>query len=647
MTTGTVHLAEILLARADSDPDTVGYEYVDEDDCVTRITYGELAARACSVAAELVAAGPRPAIVMYPQGLEYVAAVLGGFLAGVPVVPAYPSGSNDRDRLAGIMADAGIGSILGPAAVLAAADGLLPPDVARIEVPDAGVDVRPPDRSHGSAVAIIQYTSGSTGTPRGVMVRHDSVAANTAASAERFALTGDSRVLSWLPPFHDMGLIGGILTPLSAGVPVRLMAPSDFLKSPLRWLHQITSAGATVSGGPNFAYELCVRRARDTEATAGLDLSRWVVAFNGAEPVRRRTMADFADRFAGSGFQTGAFLPCYGLAEATLIVTAGHWDGGRDGAGPVDCGPAVTGQDVAVVDPDRACPQPDGQEGEIWVAGRHITPGYWTGHDEDLFGDLAGQRMLRTGDLGVLRDGRLAVTGRIKDVIVHQGVNYHAADIEAAALLGSGNAGRTTAAFDLDAAGATLVMEVAGISHLQDHGRSALAAAIRTSVLTRTGLLLGIVALVETRSVPRTSSGKVRRGACRDLLALGTYDDGVVIGRQYLDELGATRLRTETADDLSVLICGIAGEVCGAQRCEPTDSLLDLGADSLRAAEAAAVLQDAVGVTVPLELVMEALTPRRIAEGLVDKWVSDGLALPDVHRRVHTVSEPATATEVR
>jgi acyl-CoA synthetase (AMP-forming)/AMP-acid ligase II len=236
------------------------------------------------------------------------------------------------------------------------------------------------------------------------------------------------------PPFHDMGLIGGLLTPMAAGFPMRILSPTDFLKAPLWWLGQIGETGTTVTGGPNFAYDLCVRRARTDNAVNGLDLSGWQVAFNGGEPVKQRTLTEFARKFAPAGFRPEAFLPCYGLAEATLMVSCRHWPGTGAGDEPVSCGQPVPDQRLAVVDPETGQPVADRAEGEIWIAGPNVTPGYLNGHDEEMFGTLDGTRFLRTGDLGHLHGGELFITGRAKDVIVYRGVNHHAVDIEAAAL---------------------------------------------------------------------------------------------------------------------------------------------------------------------------------------------------------------------
>ncbi|MFF4832710.1 fatty acyl-AMP ligase [Streptomyces sp. NPDC001315] len=627
------HLVETLRARAAREPDAVGYELVGRDGHVTPLSHAALAGRASALAKQLARCGDGPVLLLYPAGLEYVVAVFAGFLAGRPVVPAYPPGQSsipDRKRLAGIIEDARPSVVVAPERY---------PDIpvaTVLTVPGPEADDTPWFRPPGAAdqdVAIIQYTSGSTGRPRGVLVRHESVAANTAAIAEAFGLNPESRGLTWLPPYHDMGLIGGLLTPLTAGIPVRVMPPGDFLKSPLAWLRQITEHGVSVSGGPNFAYDLCVRRAHNDAALEGLDLSGWRVAFSGGESVKQRTMAAFAERFAPVGFDPKAFLPCYGLAEATLIVSAGHWSG-PSADDSVSCGTPVAGQRVVVVDPEAGTACEDGQEGEIWIAGRHVTPGYWSADDSGLFGELDAETYLRTGDLGRLRDGELTVTGRAKDVIVFRGVNHHASDIETPALELLGRRGGTAAAFLVDDGPEpypVLVLEVRGTPDAE------LASQVRAAVLAETRLPLGLVVLVPPRAVPRTSSGKVQRSACRDAFLAGAYDDAIVDDRARFGELTGGRPSSVAAAELATVICGIVAGLRDIPECLPTDSLMDLGLDSVLAAEAAAVLEDALVLPVPLETVLTAATPQDVADGLVTSWLSEGRAADAVLDRVVSV----------
>jgi acyl-CoA synthetase (AMP-forming)/AMP-acid ligase II len=450
-------------------------------------------------------------------------------------------------------------------------------------------------------------------------------------------LDAGSRAVTWLPPFHDMGLVGGLLTPMAAGIPMRVIRPADFLKAPLWWLRQISELGATHSGGPNFGYDLCVRRARDDDALAGLDLSRWRVAFSGGETVRHQTMAGFAARFAAAGFRAQAFLPCYGLAEATLIVSAGHWAGPSStgtvgGTEPVvSCGPPVRGQRVIVVDPAGPSPVDDGVEGEIWIAGPHITSGCLSADAGEMFGELDCTRFLRTGDLGYLRGGELFISGRAKDVIVHRGVNHHAVDVEAAALDVLGRTGRTAAAFLVETGPELLPVLV-----LEAHGTrdKALAAHLRAAVLARTGLRLGIVALVPPNSLPRTSSGKIRRPATRDAFLAGAFDEAVISDPAALARLRSGGAGASAPTELTELICGILAAVCEVGDCRPTDDVVDLGLDSVRAAEAAAVLEHAVGLAVPLETMLTEATPVGVADALMAGWLADGLTPSLVRDRV-------------
>ncbi|MCI0409568.1 MAG: fatty acyl-AMP ligase, partial [Acidobacteria bacterium] len=330
-----------------------------------------------------------------------------------------------------------------------------------------------PPAAGPDSLAFLQYTSGSTGNPKGVMVSHGNLMANQRAIQEAFGHTEETIVVGWLPLYHDMGLIGNLLQPLYLGSTAILMSPLAFLEQPARWLRAISKYRAATSGGPNFAYELCARKVT-SEQKRGLDLSGWALAFNGSEPVRASTLARFADAFAECGFRREAFFPCYGLAEATLFVT-----GRRIAIGPdvacavrtehnrpnvvrtaqalVNCGHAWTDHAVYIVDPKTQTPCPDGQEGEIWVSGPSVAQGYWSRTEESertfratlqaidprlqaagvesiaySLKSEASDSFLRTGDLGILDRGDLFVTGRIKDLIILRGRNYYPHDLEQA-----------------------------------------------------------------------------------------------------------------------------------------------------------------------------------------------------------------------
>ncbi|HEY53159.1 MAG TPA: fatty acyl-AMP ligase, partial [Caldilineae bacterium] len=394
----------------------------------------------------------------------------GCLYAGAIAVPAYPPNPMRLDRtlprLQRIVSDAQPRVALTTEPILAMTSFVFTqaPDLAALQwlpsdtiaagaengwvEPDVGTDT----------LAFLQYTSGSTQAPRGVMLTHGNLMHNFTLASQAFGLARNEIGVIWLPPYHDMGLIGGILQPVYIGATCVLFSPLSFLQRPFRWLDAVSRYKATVSGGPNFAYDLSARKVTPDQLS-GLDFSHWRVAFNGAEPVRKDTMDRFAEAFAPCGFQPQAFYPCYGLAEATLIVSGGSQSdlpvvfavekGTLEQNRPVEvaeddpdaqllvgCGKTLGEQTVLIVDPDSLIPRPDGEVGEIWVKGPSIAQGYWNNDEETArtFGaylaDGSDGPFLRTGDLGLLRDGELFVTGRIKDLIIIDGLNHYPQDIE-------------------------------------------------------------------------------------------------------------------------------------------------------------------------------------------------------------------------
>jgi len=639
-TVGSVpQVVALLLDRAARAPDRIAYEFLDSDDTVRALTYRDLAGRALAFAQAVEAiapgAGTGPALLLYPPGLDYVVALFGSFLRGLAVVPAYPprptAPDAERERLRGIERDSRAAIVIAPpragfetsAPIVSVSPNAISTSESVVRLPD-------------DDVALIQYTSGSTGDPKGVIVRHRSIAANLAGIVERFGIDETARGFSWLPPYHDMGLIGAILTPVLVGAPTRLMSPADFLRQPLRWLRQVSATRATISGGPNFAYELCLRRRMSEEQLKTLDLSSWRVAYNGAEPIRSQTMRDFAERFRVAGFKASAFLPCYGLAEATLLVAARHWDGRGSGSQnePVSCGVPIEGQRVRIVDPETGRALPEGSEGEIWIAGEHVTSGYWSGDDADRFGTLDGIRYLRTGDLGCLENGELYVSGRLKDVIVFRGANHHAVDVEGAVVEAFQPAHATAVAGMVEGTPEpliALVIEVRGGPAPEDSLRR-----VRRSVLERCGLPVDVIALVPPRTIPRTTSGKVQRRACMDWLRRGELDAHIIAGADRLDTARAALNRGEAEVELVLagMIAGIIAEVCQVETCDLDDNLLELGVDSVRAGEAAAVLEESLDLPVPLDAVLAEPTPRRIAAVLLERWKGGGTDPVQVQERI-------------
>ncbi len=417
----------------------------------SRLTYAELELQARSIAGRLLALGlaGQRALMLYPPGLDFLPAFLGGLSAGVVAVPAHlPRLNRPMSRLRAIVGDA-------QPAVTLTVSSLLPdaerwtasiPELRGLpclatndgDAADAerAVDFTPtPD-----SLAFLQYTSGSTSTPKGVMVSHANLMHNSSVIGRCFGASSDSRGVFWLPMFHDMGLIGGFLQTLYCGGSSTLLSPVAFLQRPSRWLQAISDARATISGGPNFAYDLCARKITPEQRDT-LDLSRWTVAFNGAEPVRAETLDRFAETFAPCGFRRDAFLPCYGLAESTLLVSGStrrsppvvvavhprdlesnrvhvvERDEPLKARRVAGSGRPALDQVVAIVDPETGFRRPLDEVGEIWVKGPSVAQGYWQRPEfsaETFHARLAGSEegpFLRTGDLGFLRDGELFVTG--------------------------------------------------------------------------------------------------------------------------------------------------------------------------------------------------------------------------------------------
>jgi acyl-CoA synthetase (AMP-forming)/AMP-acid ligase II len=398
-------------------------------------------------------------------------------------------------------------------------------------------------RSDRDALAILQYTSGSTGTPKGVMVTHGNLLHNVRAIALHLQFRPDDHHLTWLPPYHDMGLMGALLGSYCAGVPVSFMAPAAFLRRPDRWLREISRRRCTVSGAPNFAYELCVQKIADDDLNA-LDLSTWALAYSGAEPVRAATLDRFARRFGGVGFPREAFYPCYGMAETTLFVTGKRRDeaprtllideaayshdlravspGDTAPALPmVSCGDVAEGFDLVIVDPDTGLALTDNRVGEILVAGPSVAAGYWRREADTVaafHACVSGRdaQYLRTGDLGFLRDGELYVSGRLKDLIIVRGVNHYPHDIERTVDL-CHEAIRPSCgiAFSVTVGDEEQLVFVQEIGKREDERAAEIFARMREAIYARHGVLPGALVLIESGTIPKTTSGKLARRPCR------------------------------------------------------------------------------------------------------------------------------------
>ena len=556
----TTDLVQLLQWRAQLDTERSAFTFLRDDaepDCVS---FGDLdlqARRIATVLQQQCAPGDR-VLLVYPSGVEFIAAFFGCLYAGVTAVPAtYPKPRRPMPRLAAIARDCE------PRAALTTSQSLELFDFSQVGEPLASLHWQATDTLDSSVtgaewdapsvephdLAFLQYTSGSTGHPKGVMVSHGNLIHNLEMIRvgldvrEDYAREGHPGVF-WLPSYHDMGLIGGILEPVYAGGHSVLMSPTSFLRRPIRWLAAISEHRAAISGAPNFAYNLCAQRITEAEKEQ-LDLSSWRTAFCGAEPISPETMEAFAEAFEPCGFRAEALYPCYGLAEGTLLASGGEGPRGFDVISVerralaqnkvlttdtvehaqrlVSCGAALLDQEVTIVDPLTRRRVADNCVGEIWLRGPSVAQGYWN-HREDtkeiFHAELASGDgpFLRTGDLGFLRDGRLFVTGRRKDLIVIRGRNHYPQDIESTvghcdkALLPD-----CSAAFSIDIDGEEKLV-VLQEAHRQSskEERSEAIRHVRRAVANEHELDVHAVVLIRQASLPRTTSGKVQRHLCRD-----------------------------------------------------------------------------------------------------------------------------------
>ena len=532
------------------------------------LSFQELDRRARTLAQELERRGLRGhrVLLFFSPGLEFIEAFLGCLYAGAVAVPlSSPRNAQGARTLRGIVEHADASLVLTDRVLLESRlssnelFGSLPV-LSEHEVPRRARQAWAPETVDPDALAFLQYTSGSTGRPKGVRVLHRNLMANLAMIQHGFGHDQDTVFCSWLPMFHDMGLVGNVLQPLYVGIPAILMAPLAFVQRPVRWLRAMSKYRATTTGSPNFGYELCVDRVRD-EHVRELDLSHCKIAYNGSEPVRARTLERFQERFAPAGFRAEAFFPCYGMAEATLFVSGGPprerakvFEVDADElAGDrfelpdartqrtrrvVSCGPVSIDQRVCIVDPESLETRGPGEVGEIWVQGPNLADGYRNlpvGEEDPFRARLADGRgpFFRTGDLGCLVDGELVVTGRRKDVLIQAGRNYYPQDVELAAT-GSHAALRIdhAAAFTVEHEDQERLVVVAEVDRRRvrpledDPGALAaleaeLTAAIRAAISTHYDLHAWQVVLIRQASLPKTTSGKVRRRTCRELWRTG------------------------------------------------------------------------------------------------------------------------------
>ena len=691
-------------------PNKVAFYLTDgESSDETILTYAELDHAARATAVKILEAHPvgSRVLMLYPPGtLEFITGFFGCLYAGCVAVPAYPPKRNRKGaRIQGIAEDCNASVALTTQDV---ADQIARDENMRTETQSLhiiGTDKI--DRSIAiqfselpvleSHLAVLQYTSGSTGAPKGVMLTHGNLIRNCEIISTLFSEHHTCMGCSWLPTYHDMGLIGGILSPLFFGATMVLMSPMTFLQRPVRWLRAISRYKATTSGAPNFAYQLCVDKVTDEELE-GLDLSSWRVAFNGAEPVRASTIEQFSKRFAQVGFKHEAHLPCYGMAETTLIVTGGPshdqpvirsfngklldarivepvLDTDENARKLVGCGVTTSNEEVVIVDPETLQIQPENQIGEIWVDSPSVGLGYWEKPEisNEVFRAMTKDGrgpFLRTGDLGFFSDGQLYVAGRVKDLIIVRGVNRYPQDIEQTVEECHESIQSSAAAAFADDSGPRerLIITVEVQRSLEDDWNPVIQS-IRRSVTANHEIPPDAVVLVRHGSLPKTSSGKIQRHACLKGFREGTlrvvhqwlsweeglFDGPPMIAAATINDIkdgfasgGVHPKKTRDPDPAVVELVKRAVKSVAQERAKlldlDTNVIVDLGLDSLERLQIAHFLENSVGGRFPEEILQEIETIREISEAIESLFgkdkVREGLAAAQEEEHSERVIAP-------
>ncbi|ASV39895.1 non-ribosomal peptide synthetase [Pseudomonas sp. NS1(2017)] len=650
-------LVQSLQRRAAQTPDQVALRFLAESaEHSVVLSYRDLDQRARTIAAALQAnadLGDR-AVLLFPSGPDYVAAFFGCLYAGVIAVPAYPPESTRRhhqERLLSIISDAEPRLLL---TIASLADGLsqienAPPVLSVDSLDNLGHWVAPD--LHPDDIAFLQYTSGSTALPKGVQVSHGNLVANEVLIRRGFGidLNPDDVIVSWLPLYHDMGLIGGLLQPIFSGVPCVLMSPAYFLGRPLRWLEAISEYGGTISGGPDFAYRLCSERVSET-ALERLDLSKWRVAYSGSEPIRLDTLERFAEKFSTCGFTPNNFFASYGLAEATLFVAGGSRGQGipalrvdeqalaanraelGQGSAIMSCGTSQPEHAVLIADPHTLTELGDNCVGELWATGPSIAHGYWRNPEATAktFVQHAGRTWLRTGDLGFIRDGEVYITGRLKDLLIVRGHNLYPQDIEQTIereveVVRKGR----VAAFAVNEQGLEGIGIAAEISRSVQKilPPEALIKAIRQAVAEAYQEAPSVVVLLNPGALPKTSSGKVQRAAC----ALRHKDGSLDRYAQFPDlqaQVSDGALESELHNQIAAIWC----EQLHIASVAADDHFFLLGGNSITATQVVARLRETLGLELNLRMLFEAPTLEGFAANVAQLQQDGGVAQGAIHR---------------
>ncbi|MCA9241197.1 MAG: AMP-binding protein, partial [Planctomycetales bacterium] len=617
-------LVDVLQSRARKHPDKLAFTFLEGGEPADQLTFGQLHQRARAIGSELRSRGAagQPVMVVLEPGLRYVASLFGCFYAGSIAVPVYPPDpfriARMLPRLQAIFSNAACELMIGDAATLGGADNAVramakAAPVLVDDLPDAEPNWRPAAPPE-EAPAILQYTSGTTGSAKGVAITHANLMYNMRA-LESLLDVDDAIALHWLPPYHDLGLIGGVLLPAFAGRETILMSPLDFMRNPAGWLKAMSRFGATTTASPNFGYELCLRKVTDADCE-GLDLSRWRVAVSGAEPVRADTLDRFVERFGPYGFRAESFIPAYGMAETTLMVSVQGLDElprretfnanallhhelapcGEDDPNArtlVSCGRPGPQVEVKIINPE-SFEETDGV-GEIWVRTPGVASGYWRRPVEteaafDATTADGEKGWLRTGDLGFMSAGELFVTGRKKEMLILAGRNYYPQDIEAAvqekhpALKRDGGA---VVAVEIDNEERVAVFQE--VQRPRKQNLEELLRMVRSTVAEEVGQEPHTVVLLANGEIPKTSSGKLQRSACWD-----AYQQGVLMTLlewsqgESTASSATTDAPAETAPpegEMEEWLSACWADVLGVEKVGREDNFIQLGGRSLQVIE--------------------------------------------------------------
>jgi len=648
-------IVDKLYIHALCEPDEVAFRFLsDIDQTPSELTFRQLwqEAEAVSKFLKEVAEPGSCIMLFFPPGLAYISAFFGCLMAGMIAVPLYPPRKSSKtDRVVKVAQSCESEIALTTMSELTTVKDCWQRQNSldlklsfyttdQINSEQRFTALRP--KLDSNSPAFLQYTSGSTGSPKGVIITHANIISNVKHLSLTMSASKRDTFVNWAPLFHDMGLTMTILWPVYLGVSSTLMAPATFVRNPVVWLNAIAHYKGTICGAPNFAYDLCTNKIRENDLS-GLDLSRWRVAFTGAEPVNASTLKKFSSRFSLCGFNSKSFYPCYGMAEATVFISGGKAsehpkvmcvdrislaahkfikvdEENKSATNIVGCGVALSPHDLKIVDPKTKCELAEGDVGEIWFSGPSVSSGYWNLKtlSEEIFEQAIESNVennhcyLRTGDLGVIWQNELYVTGRIKDLIILRGKNYYPQDIETSTVEAheAVRAGYSAAFAQVeDDTEKLIVVTELNRHHFRNVNRDEVISAIRQRVMHDHQVNVDRVVLLRPYKIPIASSGKIQRSQTRHLLLEGELD----IVSQSAEIFSKKIILPTTSNEQ--LIHGIWCRALKSNNVSVADNFFDVGGDSITAIEiSAAISANFKSINVDVDQLLEKPTIKKMAE---------------------------------